>query len=218
MRSIQHNNGTKMTTTTSEPIKRMTPQYQNGSNGSGDAVDNELHSCSKLLRLAKSFNNFYFNGFNTDAYKDMYCQNYQIGIVPRYVEDHLADYEKHKPPEDATVFEIHPDKIELCPGVVGYDKITNAVKKALVFIKEKNNTLTALRGWRNENYDIRGKYGQPPLFSMERAATCLFGLRQYGVDVNGYVVDDEDGSISVWMQRRSVNKPTWPGRLDNFVS
>ena len=52
---------------------------------------------------------------------------------------------------------------------------------------------------------------------MERSATCLFGLRQYGVDINGYVVD-ENGDISVWMQRRSINKPTWPGKLDNFVS
>ena len=31
---------------------------------------------------------------------------------------------------------------------------------------------------------------------MERSATCLFGLRQYGVDINGYVVD-ENGDISV---------------------
>ena len=52
---------------------------------------------------------------------------------------------------------------------------------------------------------------------MERSATCLFGLRQYGVDINGYVVD-ENGDISVWMQRRSISKPTWPGKLDNFVS
>ena len=54
------------------------------------------------------------------------------------------------------------------------------------------------------------------LFAMERSATCMFGLRQYGVDVNGYVKDDND-QISVWLQKRSVTKPTWPGRWDNFV-
>ena len=32
-----------------------------------------------------------------------------------------------------------------------------------------------------------------------------------------YVVND-DGSLSLWMQRRSMQKPTWPGRLDNFVA
>ena len=45
----------------------------------------------------------------------------------------------------------------------------------------------------------------------------MFGLRQYGVDINGYVNDPEKG-LCVWMQRRSVSKPTWPGRWDNFVS
>ena len=45
----------------------------------------------------------------------------------------------------------------------------------------------------------------------------MFGLRQYGVDINGYVNDPEKG-LCVWMQRRSVSKPTWPGKWDNFVS
>ena len=45
----------------------------------------------------------------------------------------------------------------------------------------------------------------------------MFGLRQYGVDVNGYVIDEND-QISVWLQKRAVTKPTWPGRWDNFVS
>ena len=45
----------------------------------------------------------------------------------------------------------------------------------------------------------------------------MFGLRQYGVDVNGYI-KNENGQISIWMQKRSTTKPTWPGRWDNFVS
>ena len=64
---------------------------------------------------------------------------------------------------------------------------------------------------------FRAQYGQVPMFAMERSATCMFGLRQYGVDVNGYI-KDENGQISIWMQKRSTTKPTWPGRWDNFVS
>ena len=45
----------------------------------------------------------------------------------------------------------------------------------------------------------------------------MFGLRQYGVDINGYVMDPENG-LSIWMQKRSISKPTWPGKWDNFVS
>ena len=52
---------------------------------------------------------------------------------------------------------------------------------------------------------------------MQLIFSGMFGLRQYGVDINGYVNDPEKG-LCVWMQRRSVSKPTWPGKWDNFVS
>ncbi len=45
----------------------------------------------------------------------------------------------------------------------------------------------------------------------------MFGLLQYGVDINGYVNHPELG-LSLWMQRRAKTKQTWPGRIDNFVS
>ncbi len=45
----------------------------------------------------------------------------------------------------------------------------------------------------------------------------LFGLLQYGVDLNGFVRHPEKG-VCVWMQRRAKTKQTWPGRMDNFVS
>ena len=44
----------------------------------------------------------------------------------------------------------------------------------------------------------------------------LFGIKQYGVDINGFVHHPENG-LCVWMQRRSKTKQTWPGKLDNFV-
>jgi hypothetical protein len=42
-------------------------------------------------------------------------------------------------------------------------------------------------------------------------------LHQYGIDINGYVNHPEKG-LCLWFQRRSLNKPTWPGMMDNFVS
>ena len=35
--------------------------------------------------------------------------------------------------------------------------------------------------------------------------------------INAYVVN-EDGSISVWLQRRVMTKSKFPGKLDSFVS
>ena len=44
----------------------------------------------------------------------------------------------------------------------------------------------------------------------------LFGIRQYGVDINGYV-NDPDLGFCMWLQQRSFTKPTWPGRWDSMV-
>ena len=45
----------------------------------------------------------------------------------------------------------------------------------------------------------------------------LFGIRKYGVDINGYVMDPVKG-LSIWLQKRSPTKQTWPSYWDNFVS
>lgn len=46
---------------------------------------------------------------------------------------------------------------------------------------------------------------------MERSATCLFGIRNYGVHINGFVRHPKDG-LCVWLQQRSKTKQTWPGK------
>lgn len=51
---------------------------------------------------------------------------------------------------------------------------------------------------------------------LERAAAPLFGIIGFGVHVNGYT-RDADGTMSIWVARRSMTKQTWPGYIDNFV-
>lgn len=163
---------------------------------------------STLLNLARSFNNFYFNGLKSTGYKPLFCQGHQIGLVPKDVEAELEPFTE--------VFTIDSTKVQICPKLQDYQEISAQVDNVLQNLRSKNK-FKALRGWRNETYEIKPTFGSPALFKMERAATCMFGLRQYGVDINGYVIDD-NGDISLWMQRRSKNKPTWPGCFDNFVA
>lgn len=63
-------------------------------------------------------------------------------------------------------------------------------------------------------YDV--KAGQNALLKMDRSATCLFGIRNYGVDINGYVRHPTRG-LCIWLQQRSDTKQTWPGKWDNMV-
>jgi len=166
------------------------------------------NSDSNLMKLARHFNNFYFNGYRSNIYKPLFCQGHHIGLVAKEVEQELIPYQD--------VFSVNSNQIDICPEISGFQEISDNIDRVLRSIRDKD-LFQALRGWRNETYDICAQYGQPALFAMERSATCMFGLRQYGVDVNGYIKDDND-QISVWLQKRSVTKPTWPGRWDNFVS
>src|SRR3546814_14107452 len=55
---------------------------------------------------------------------------------------------------------------------------------------------------------------------MERAGIAAFGVRAYGVHVNGYV-ETRPGSndgLKLWVGRRSRSKPTGPGKLDHLVA
>lgn len=52
---------------------------------------------------------------------------------------------------------------------------------------------------------------------LRHCTTGLFGVKRYGVHVNGYTVSDS-GEVSMWLARRSATKQTYPGLLDNVVS
>jgi len=60
------------------------------------------------------------------------------------------------------------------------------------------------------------RFSQKPLFKIERAGISLFGIKSYDCHVNGYI--KKDGQYFLWIARRSYQKPTYPGMLDNFVT
>lgn len=49
---------------------------------------------------------------------------------------------------------------------------------------------------------------------MDRSAICLFGIRNYGVSVTGYLQHPTKG-LCIWLQQRSFTKQTWPGMYRN---
>ncbi|XP_030279447.1 thiamine pyrophosphokinase 2 isoform X2 [Sparus aurata] len=87
--------------------------------------------------------------------------------------------------------------------------------------KTKRVETTVRRGGREKGerkkYSVMPKFSDPPLMWIERAATCLFGVKQYGVHLNGYTVSSS-GEVSMWLARRSPTKQTYPGLLDNVAA
>jgi 8-oxo-dGTP pyrophosphatase MutT (NUDIX family) len=71
-------------------------------------------------------------------------------------------------------------------------------------------------GWRNEPYPVNRSYTEPPCLLLERAAVPFFGVCGYGVHMNGYVRNDRE--FKMWIGRRSQDKTTNPGELDQLVA
>ncbi len=83
-----------------------------------------------------------------------------------------------------------------------------------------------LKGWRGELYPVYGPQGEL-LFSVERAASALFGIVTYGVHMTAYThtrlqaegeEDDERREMKIWVPRRAATKQTYGGMLDNTVA
>ncbi|OJJ95640.1 hypothetical protein ASPACDRAFT_54960 [Aspergillus aculeatus ATCC 16872] len=71
-------------------------------------------------------------------------------------------------------------------------------------------------GWRDERFPVYGPDGDV-VFEVERSASAYFGVVTSGVQMLGYVIDDDDdehGRIRLWIAKRSMRKQTYPGMLD----
>jgi len=71
--------------------------------------------------------------------------------------------------------------------------------------------------WRDELYPVYGPDGDV-LFTIERSASPLFGVVTYGVHMTAYFYSGPQRELKIWVPRRSRNKQTYPGMLDNTVA
>jgi 8-oxo-dGTP pyrophosphatase MutT (NUDIX family) len=128
---------------------------------------------------------------------------HRIGWLRRDNAAVLAAYGK--------VFAVESDAARLL-AEGSCDKVSrevDAVVEALVAERR-------LPKWRNETFDVAPRWGEPPIFRLDRGAVPFFGVRAYGVHLNGYRRDG--GGYSLWIGRRAANKQVAPGKLDNMVA
>ena len=88
---------------------------------------------------------------------------------------------------------------------------TQAVRRVLTTLRDDG----VIPGWRDEDYVVNEYWGQPPQLFIERAAIPYFGIRGYGVHLNGYVPTPH--GIKLWVARRAMTKASAPGKLDHLV-
>ena len=135
---------------------------------------------------------------------------------PWYVGDMLAGWMKptlvkalKSWPE---VFVVSDEQVRLHPRLEGFEQRTQAlaqVNRALV----DAGVIDHLHG---ELYPIKSAFHVKPLLLIDRACAPYFGIRAWGQHLNGYV--RRDGEIWMWIGKRSEQKRTFPGKLDNLVA
>lgn len=99
-----------------------------------------------------------------------------------------------------------------------HDRLTIGTAKPLILSMSLATLADRMRqggyipGWRHEHFSWVDQDGHA-YFQLERSAFRAFGLRSMAIHVNGYT---KAGNI--WLGRRSENKATDPGQLDNMAA
>ncbi len=127
----------------------------------------------------------------------------QVGWINRPFSQHLTAF--------PAVFRIEADRVAMVDRLADFDSRSAAMADVLAALRAQG----LLPGWRNEFYPVGRGFDQPPLLRMERAATPLFGVLSYGVNVNGLVGSGAD--LQIWTGRRAPTKQVDPNMLDLLV-
>lgn len=138
------------------------------------------------------------------------------GFLPFMVDGQAVGHVRHefaaKLAPFGDVFRVMNDRVALAPALSSYADRTQAVATVLQEL-ERQQVIDASR---HEPFPVTTAFAAPALFEIERTAVPYFGLRAFGLHMNGFVRRDD--GIHLWIGRRSWTKPICPGMLDNMVA
>ncbi len=141
--------------------------------------------------------------WDLDAYRPFMVEDTTLGRVTHAFARRLTDYPK--------VFQVSDRAVGLNPDLADFDARTAALREVLLCLRDAGD----IRRWRNEDYPLVRRWGDPPFLKMERGAVPLFGARGFGVNLNGYVRRTDGWHL--WVGQRSKTKDTAPGKRDHLV-
>jgi len=144
------------------------------------------------------------NNFDPAGFRPFRVSGGQVGWLPHELAEALRRW--------PDVFRVAADGVALDPRFDDFDKRSEALAAPLRALADEGQ----IEAWRGELYPVTPDWHTPPLMQIERAACPRFGIRAFGVHINGFV-RKADG-IHMWVARRAYDKPTFPGMLDNMVA
>ncbi|HET8728084.1 MAG TPA: DUF4743 domain-containing protein [Alphaproteobacteria bacterium] len=144
------------------------------------------------------------NAHDLGGFRRFLVDGRQVGWVRHAVAERLA--------AERSVFEVAPAEVRLAPALGTFDERSRAVAGVVARLVEEG----ILEKLRREEYSVRPRWGEAPLLKLDRGAVALFGVKAFGIHVNGYVRRKD--RIHLWVGRRSPDRRVAPGKLDNLVA
>lgn len=158
-----------------------------------------MESNEFLLNLLKARNSFKINDF-----------------IPVFVNENIIGFVHHENKELITnsnsKFNVGRDKIILKTDCYNYDYLTKIFQEINEDLISKNVLNYSHNG---EMYRVVTNDFSTPLFSINRYAASFWGIRIFGVHLNG-LVRNNSGQINMWYSQRSKNRLA-AGMLDHLV-
>ncbi len=148
------------------------------------------------------------NGYDRSGFRSFEIAGQNSGWLRHAFAERLTRW-----PE---VFRVEAEHVALAPALnqptTPEAERSQAVAEVLQALREEG----VIPGWRGELYPLNRYWADPPVLLIERAASALFGICAYSVHMNGFVCRPD--GLHMWVARRSWNKPTEPGKLDQLVA
>ena len=143
------------------------------------------------------------NTYRPERFLPLFLGDQRVGLVRRDNAEVLRRFPR--------AIEVAGDSLRIVPRKDGA-----AITAALDEVVEVLVAEGRIAKWRDEVFAITPRWGEAPLFTLDRGAVSFFGVRAYGVHMNGYRrVRDR---IWLWIGRRNPAKVVAPGKLDNLVA
>ena len=101
------------------------------------------------------------------------------------------------------IFAISDGAVAITAGG-GFDALSGEIDRVIEALVAEGR----IDKWRHEDFAVAPRWGQKPLFKLDRGAVSFFGIRAYGVHLNGMRRDA--AGLTLWIGRRASDKRVAP--------
>lgn len=144
------------------------------------------------------------NTFDLAHFRPFFAAGQRIGWVRTAFAAKLSAF--------PDVFSVDDDEVRLADRLATFEERTAAVRRVIDGLASQGECPKR----RGEDYPAAPAFGRTPLLLIDRAVVSWFGVRAYGVHLNGFV-RTQDG-LKLWIGKRAADKSVAPGKLDNIVA